>query len=441
MPATLLVLDIDGTLRPHGEPRVPKENVDALRTVQKAGVKLVIATGRCRAEIPAKMLRGIRPDYWICAAGAQVEDAAGTALYTSHMTAEEMYALVDFCEDYEHPLGFSFSDGGYVYLDYEAFHVQEKAAALEGCLKDGEDQDRHLLDMPFSAFGMLAAEDIAKFQAKYGYLGLQFLPYPRDGVRYPARRPGQGNRPAGTAGPSGPGRCGLRCRGRRSQRCRNAGAGRAFLLHGGRHENRQSCRQGAGPCRCTRWHCPAVPQSVAGDIPLNTKQPYTHVGPGLPPLYGAQAKALILGSFPSPKSRAQGFYYGHPQNRFWPLMATLTHSPTPAWEDLDAKRAIIIGSGLAVWDVIHACSIRGASDASIKDVEPNDLAALVNRLGVQAIFCNGATSGRLYRKYAQPLTGLEAVVLPSTSPANAAFTMPRLLDAWGTALEGYVNKP
>lgn len=119
---------------------------------------------------------------------------------------------------------------------------------------------------------------------------------------------------------------------------------------------------------------------------MNTKQPYTHVGPGLPPLYGTQAKALILGSFPSPKSRAQGFYYGHPQNRFWPLMATLTHSPTPAWEDLDAKRAIIIGSGLAVWDVIHACSIRGASDASIKDVEPNDLAALVNRLGVQAIF-------------------------------------------------------
>ena len=135
---------------------------------------------------------------------------------------------------------------------------------------------------------------------------------------------------------------------------------------------------------------------------MNTKQPYTHVGPGLPPLYGAQAKALILGSFPSPKSRTQGFYYGHPQNRFWPLMAALTHSPTPAWEDLDAKRAIIIGSGLAVWDVIHACSIRGASDASIKDVEPNNLAALVNRLGVQAIFCNGATSGRLYRKYAQP---------------------------------------
>lgn len=441
MPATLLVLDIDGTLRPHGEPRVPKENVDALRTVQKAGVKLVIATGRCRAEIPAKMLRGIRPDYWICAAGAQVEDAAGTALYTSHMTAEEMYALVDFCEDYEHPLGFSFSDGGYVYLDYEAFHVQEKAAALEGCLKDGEDQDRHLLDMPFSAFGMLAAEDIAKFQAKYGYLGLQFLPYHVTGCDI--LRAGQDKATGLQAlldhlglaaadcvavgdGPNDAGMLAL--------------AGRSYCMADGM-KTAKAAAKALAPAAAPDGIAQLCRKSVAGDIPLNTKQPYTHVGPGLPPLYGAQAKALILGSFPSPKSRTQGFYYGHPQNRFWPLMATLTHSPTPAWEDLDAKRAIIIGSGLAVWDVIHACSIRGASDASIKDVEPNDLAALVNRLGVQAIFCNGATSGRLYRKYAQPLTGLEAVVLPSTSPANAAFTMPRLLDAWGTALEGYVNKP
>lgn len=177
MPCSLLVLDIDGTLRPHGESRVPKENADALRAVQKAGVKVVIATGRCRAEIPARMLRGIRPDYWICAAGAQVEDAAGSSLYTSRMTAEEMYALVDFCEDYEYPLGFSFSDGGYIYLDYAAIHAQEQGAALEGCLKDGEDQDRHLLDMPFSAFGMLDAAAIERFQAKYGYLGLRFLPY------------------------------------------------------------------------------------------------------------------------------------------------------------------------------------------------------------------------------------------------------------------------
>ena len=173
---------------------------------------------------------------------------------------------------------------------------------------------------------------------------------------------------------------------------------------------------------------------------MNTKQPYTHVGPGLPPLYGAQAKALILGSFPSPKSRTQGFYYGHPQNRFWPLMATLTHSPTPAWEDLDAKRAIIIGSGLAVWDVIHACSIRGASDASIKDVVPNDIAALLAKAPIEAVFCNGATAYRIYTKYLQPVTGLAAVKLPSTSPANAACRPEMLRQVWGTALADWITK-
>ena len=171
---------------------------------------------------------------------------------------------------------------------------------------------------------------------------------------------------------------------------------------------------------------------------MNTKQPYTHVGPGLPPLYGAQAKALILGSFPSPKSRTQGFYYGHPQNRFWPLMATLTHSPTPAWEDLDAKRAIIIGSGLAVWDVIHACSIRGASDASIKDVVPNDIAALLAKAPIEAVFCNGATAYKIYCKYLQPISGIAAVKLPSTSPANAACRPEKLREVWGAALADWL---
>ena len=180
MSAKLLVLDIDGTLRPRGEPRVPKENADALRAVQKAGVKIAIATGRCRAEVPAHMLRGIRPDYWICAAGAQVLDRAGSELYTSRMTPEEMYALVDFCEDYEYPLGFSFSDGGYVYLDYPAIRAHEQSAVLDGCLHDGEDQDRHLQDMPFAAFGMLPPQAVARFGEKYGYLGLRFVPYAPD---------------------------------------------------------------------------------------------------------------------------------------------------------------------------------------------------------------------------------------------------------------------
>ena len=89
---------------------------------------------------------------------------------------------------------------------------------------------------------------------------------------------------------------------------------------------------------------------------------YTHVGPGLPPLHGAQANALILGSFPSPKSREQGFFYGHPQNRFWPMLAAVTGEPVPDWADLEAKKRIILRHGLAVWDTIGACDIRGASE-------------------------------------------------------------------------------
>lgn len=169
-----------------------------------------------------------------------------------------------------------------------------------------------------------------------------------------------------------------------------------------------------------------------------SKAAYTHVGPGLPPLHGDRASALILGSFPSPKSREQGFFYGHPQNRFWPLLAALTGEPTPAWADIPAKKSIILGHGLALWDTIGACDIRGASDASIRNVEPNDVAALIRRLGVRAVFCNGAASGRVYARYAQPFTGLPAVVLPSTSPANAAWTLEKLRAAWAQALGPYL---
>ena len=150
---------------------------------------------------------------------------------------------------------------------------------------------------------------------------------------------------------------------------------------------------------------------------------YTHVGPGLPPLHGAQANALILGSFPSPKSREQGFFYGHKQNRFWPMIAAVTGEPVPDWADIEAKKAIILKHGLAVWDTIGACDIKGASDASIRN----------------AVFCNGAASGRIYAKYAEPLTHLPAAVLPSTSPANAAWSPARLQAAWGAALAPFLR--
>ena len=157
---------------------------------------------------------------------------------------------------------------------------------------------------------------------------------------------------------------------------------------------------------------------------------YTHVGPGLPPLHGARANALILGSFPSPKSREQGFFYGHKQNRFWPMMAALTGEPVPKREDIEAKKQIILRHGLALWDTLESCTITGASDASIRDVVPNDIAALLQKVPIEAVFCNGATAYRIYTKYLQPVTGLAAVKLPSTSPANAAWRLESLCEVW-----------
>ena len=162
----------------------------------------------------------------------------------------------------------------------------------------------------------------------------------------------------------------------------------------------------------------------------------TPVGPGFPPVCGSSARALILGSFPSPKSREQGFYYGHPQNRFWPLLASLLNEPIPHKDDISSKKRLLLTHELALWDTVCRCTITGASDASIRDVVPNEVAGLVRQLGVRVIFCNGAASGRVYARYAQPFTGLPAVVLPSTSPANAAWTLPRLREAWGAAFAG-----
>ena len=167
---------------------------------------------------------------------------------------------------------------------------------------------------------------------------------------------------------------------------------------------------------------------------------YQHIEHGFEPVFDQHSRVLVLGSFPSVLSRENAFYYGNPQNRFWPLMASLTGEPVPDWQDIEAKKAVILKHGLAVWDTIGACDIRGASDASIRNVEPNDVAALIRKLGVQAVFCNGAASGRVYAKYAQASTGMPAVVLPSTSPANAAWSMERLRTAWGRELLPFLQE-
>nr|WP_316622694.1 DNA-deoxyinosine glycosylase [uncultured Ruminococcus sp.] len=148
----------------------------------------------------------------------------------------------------------------------------------------------------------------------------------------------------------------------------------------------------------------------------------------IPPLYDENCKILILGSFPSVKSREAMFFYGHPQNRFWKLMAALFDEAYP--QTIEEKKALVLKHHIAMWDTIRSCTITGSSDSSIKDVVPNDLSVILDNSRVERIFCNGATSYRLYMKYIYPTTGVKAVKLPSTSPANAAFNLERLLTEW-----------
>lgn len=158
----------------------------------------------------------------------------------------------------------------------------------------------------------------------------------------------------------------------------------------------------------------------------------------LAPVFAPDARLLILGSWPSPKSWEMGFYYGHPQNRFWPLLARLCGCETPQRLDIAAKRAIIERHGLALWDTLASCTITGASDASIRNAVPNDIPALCQQLPIERVVCNGAAAAGIYQKYAQKATGIPAVRLPSTSPANAAFSLDRLAEIWGAALGPYL---
>ena len=146
------------------------------------------------------------------------------------------------------------------------------------------------------------------------------------------------------------------------------------------------------------------------------------------PVFDANSRVLILGSFPSVKSREAQFFYGHPQNRFWRVLSALFGEP--AGETPEEKTAFLLRHHLALWDVIQSCEITGSADSSIKNAVPNDLTAILQTAPITQIFTNGKTADRLYRRYLLPLTGKDAVCLPSTSPANAAWTLPRLIEAW-----------
>ena len=146
------------------------------------------------------------------------------------------------------------------------------------------------------------------------------------------------------------------------------------------------------------------------------------------PLFCDDSRVLILGSFPSVKSREQNFFYGHPQNRFWKVVAAVFGQPVP--QSIEEKKQLILGSGLALWDSIADCEITGSSDSSIRDVKVNDLSVILDNCDIKSIYCNGRKSYDLYCRYIEPAAGRKAVCLPSTSPANAQWSLERLTEAW-----------
>ena len=157
----------------------------------------------------------------------------------------------------------------------------------------------------------------------------------------------------------------------------------------------------------------------------NTRVRVTHE---FPALFDANSEVILLGSIPSPKSREQGFSYGHPQNRFWKVLANVLDEPLPA--TIDEKKAMLLKHHIALWDVLDSCTIIGASDTSIEDVVPNDIATLLAKTKIRRIFCTGATAHKLYEKYCEKSTGIKAIKLPSTSPANCAVKFEKLEEAY-----------
>lgn len=155
---------------------------------------------------------------------------------------------------------------------------------------------------------------------------------------------------------------------------------------------------------------------------------YEHVVQPFAPVYDEYSKVLILGSLPSVKSREQGFYYGHPQNRFWKVTAAVFGEPVP--ETIEEKEGMLLRNRLAVWDVIESCDIIGSSDSSVKNAEAADVAGLLSSSAIERVYVNGALAGKLYDRYLFEKTGIAAVRLPSTSPANARWNLEALIESW-----------
>ncbi len=158
----------------------------------------------------------------------------------------------------------------------------------------------------------------------------------------------------------------------------------------------------------------------------------------IPPVFDEHSRWLILGSFPSVKSRECGFFYGHTQNRFWRVLSAVFFDTLP--QTIPEKRAFLLRHGVAVWDVIASCDIIGSADSSIRNVTPNDIALILRAAPIEAIYVNGKTAKAYYDRYIRDTIGREAICLPSTSAANAAMSVDRLIDVWGRCLSLHRTK-
>ena len=154
----------------------------------------------------------------------------------------------------------------------------------------------------------------------------------------------------------------------------------------------------------------------------------THVIHKIPPVYNKNSQILILGSFPSVKSREGRFFYHHKQNRFWKVLSTIVNDVLP--ETIDEKKDFLLKNHIAVWDVIASCDIEGSSDSSIKNAVQNNFSDILKAAPIRKIYTNGGTAYKLYHKYCEKVTGIKAMKLPSTSPANASYSLDRLISEW-----------
>ena len=155
---------------------------------------------------------------------------------------------------------------------------------------------------------------------------------------------------------------------------------------------------------------------------------YEHIVQPFAPIYDEHSEILILGSLPSGKSRETGFYYGHPQNRFWKVLAAVFEENIPL--TVEEKKAMLLRNRAAVWDVIESCDIIGSSDSSVKNAVAADVAGLLEKTSINRVYVNGTLAGRLYDRFLLKKTGIEAVKLPSTSPANARYRLEDLVERW-----------